>query len=256
MRVATEPIDDAPGMEPEQPGPRLGGTDVFRGSLVILTAVVIGGFIIGRGLSPADTSATDEVDPAAATIEGDATGDIELTPVDPLGDEETTSTTEGPIAAVPTESTEPPADAAEVTPGVEAETDTEADTETETGTDDEATSDDVELAEDAQDLRPPEEVKVLVLNGAQTQGIAGRGTETLKAGSYLTGEPKNATSQRPSAIYYVETYEAEALAVAEVFGPNLDTLVQPLDPEDIPIDDTQDAHILVVIGADQLIPIF
>jgi hypothetical protein len=104
-------------------------------------------------------------------------------------------------------------------------------------------------------VRAPSEVKVLVLNGAQTQGIAGRGTEVLQAASYQTGAPKNANSQRPSAVYYIEGYQAEALAVAEAFGPGLETLVQPLDQNDLPIDDLQASHVIVVIGADQLLPI-
>ncbi|MEM7276174.1 MAG: LytR C-terminal domain-containing protein [Actinomycetota bacterium] len=218
MRVATEHIDDGAEIEPE-PGPRLGGTDVFRGALVILTALVIGGFIIGRGLDATDTD-VDEVDPAAATIEGEATGDAELTPADGL---ETSTTTIAPAPA--TTATTAVVESTEVVPTTPA-------------------------------LRPPAEVKVLVLNGAQVQGIAGRATEALQAASYLTGEPKNATSQRPSAVYYVEGYEADARAVAEVFGPDLDTLVQPLDPTDVPIDDTQGAHVLVVIGGDDLIPVF
>ena len=40
-----------------------------------------------------------------------------------------------------------------------------------------------------------------------------------------------------------------------MYGPGLETLVQPLDPADPPIDDMQDAAVIVVIGPNGLIPI-
>ncbi|MEM7321766.1 MAG: LytR C-terminal domain-containing protein [Actinomycetota bacterium] len=211
MRVATDQIDEVPAIAPEPRGPRLGGTDVFRGSLVILTALVIGGFVITRGLD--ESSAEDTT--AEAVADADAADDAA------------------------------PAEATTTTAVVTTVPETTAPTVAET----------TAVAPEGPAVRAPSEVKVLVLNGAQTQGIAGRGTEVLQAASYQTGAPKNATTQRPSAIYYIEGYQAEALAVGETFGPGLETLVQPLDPADIPIDDTQAAHIIVVIGADQLLPI-
>ena len=104
-------------------------------------------------------------------------------------------------------------------------------------------------------LRSPAEGKVLVLNGAQTQGIAARGTEALLAANYKTAAPKNAVDQRPSAVLYTEGYEAEAVAVTAVFGVGLEGLAQPLDAANMPIDDTQESNIIVVIGPDSAIPI-
>lgn len=218
MRVATDQIDEVPAIAPEPRGPRLGGTDVFRGSLVILTALIIGGFVISRGL---DEPSTDET----ATEETTGSEEISIAGTeDAVTDSATTSTAAG--AAVTPDTT---------APAVVEET--------------------TAVAPEGPAVRAPSEVKVLVLNGAQTQGIAGRGTEVLQAASYQTGAPKNANSQRPSAVYYIEGYQAEALAVAEAFGPGLETLVQPLDQNDLPIDDLQASHIIVVIGADQLLPI-
>ncbi len=218
MRVATDQIDEVPAIAPEPRGPRLGGTDVFRGSLVILTALIIGGFVISRGLDEpsADETATEE---ATGSEEVSVSGTEDATT-----DAATTSTAAGAVATP--ETTAPPV--------VEETT---------------------AVAPEGPAVRAPSEVKVLVLNGAQTQGIAGRGTEVLQAASYQTGAPKNANSQRPSAVYYIEGYQAEALAVAEAFGPGLETLVQPLDQNDLPIDDLQASHVIVVIGADQLLPI-
>lgn len=235
MRLAADDRPEAEAPPPAQRNARLGGTDIFRGALVILTAVVIGGFVISRGLDRDDvvgstTSPAGEVDPAPAEA------------VD--GDDDPTVTTPSTLiddSAITGE--DPPAD-----PATDTTDETAADAGdamADEGTDDPA----------APALRPPAEVKVLVLNGAQTQGIAARGTEALQAASYLTAAPKNATTQRPSAIYYVDDYQAEAGAVAAVFAGGLDTLVQPLDPADPPIDDLQDAKVIVVIGTDDLIPI-
>lgn len=223
MRVATDQIDEVPAIAPEPRGPRLGGTDVFRGSLVILTALIIGGFVISRGLDePAENEAATEETTGSQEVavdnstDGAATGET-------AADDATTSTATGVVANPDTT--------------VPAAVDT------------------TEVAPEGPAVRVPSEVKVLVLNGAQTQGIAGRGTEVLQAASYQTGAPKNANSQRPSAVLYIEGYQAEAVAVAAAFGPGLETLVQPLDPADAPIDDLQGSHVVVVIGADQLLPI-
>ncbi len=102
----------------------------------------------------------------------------------------------------------------------------------------------------------PAEVTVLVLNGTNgIKGVAGRGTEVAAGAGFATAEAKNADVDGPSVVLYVEGYEAEALAVAAVFGPGLEGLVQPLDPADLPIDDTQESSIIVILGPDNLIPL-
>ena len=246
MKLAADdrPEADAPRSAPRNA--RLGGTDIFRGALVILTAVVIGGFVISRGLDNEDraestTAPAADVDPAGAGAgQDDANGDS--------GDESsptTPSTLVDDSALTGATTDEGTAD------------DTTATAEDGTAAGDDSADDAMEDGSDATPtaLRPPAEVKVLVLNGAQTQGIAARGTEALQAASYLTAAPKNATTQRPSAIYYADGYQLEAAEVATVFGSDLGTLVQALDPADPPIDDLQDANVIVVIGTDDLIPI-
>lgn len=229
MRLATEePTDQEPVRPPNRPA-RLGGTDIFRGALVIITAIVIGGFVISRGLDQGaddQVSAADETE-TAAEMESELEPEAEVTPngsttlpedqetADPVEDTDTSLTPSEPEGEVMPEDTTP----------------------------------------EAPLVRPPAEVKVLVLNGAQTRGIAARGTETLLAASYQTAAPKNARTERSSAVLYAEGFQVEAVAVANVFGPGLEGLVQPIDPADLPIDDIQGANVIVVIGNDDLIPI-
>ena len=93
------------------------------------------------------------------------------------------------------------------------------------------------------------------MNAGGPQGIAGRATELLQAASYTTSAAKNADVNGPSAIYYVDGFQAEALAVASVFGPGLDDLVQPLDPANPPTADSQESAVIVVVGNDDVIAV-
>lgn len=235
MRLATEERTHEEPVRASGGSTRLGGTDIFRGALVIVTAIVIGGFLISRGVDT--TTAGDELtSPDTSVVETATIGsEDEAAGIEEAGGVSTTpatATDEAPVPA-PVDTTDPAA----VPEGEDGEVLPE------------------DTVPEAPVLRPPAEVKVLVLNAAQTQGIAARGTEALLALNYTTGAPKNANSRRPSAILYTESYQPEALAVAAVFGPGLESLVQPLDPADPPIDDTQQANVIVVIGPDDLIPI-
>ncbi len=225
MRLATEERTEREAVRPGARNARLGGTDIFRGALVIVTAVVIGGFVISRGLDGNDSQEVTSPDTSVVELDDAAQPGDTLTGTT-LIDDQAVTTPSSPIVSQPT-----PADqsTSEVTP--------------------------TETPPDVPSLRPPAEVRVLVLNGAKTQGIAARGTEALLAEGYQTAAPKNATTQRPSAVLFIEGYQAEATEVAAVYGPGLETLVQPLDPADPPIDDMQDAAVIVVIGPDGLIPI-
>ena len=225
MRLATEERTEREAVRPGTRNARLGGTDIFRGALVIVTAVVIGGFVISRGLDGNDSQEVTSPDTSVVELDDAAQPGDTLTGTT-LIDDQAVTTPSSPIVSQPT-----PADqsTSEVTP--------------------------TETTPDVPSLRPPAEIRVLVLNGAKTQGIAARGTEALLAEGYQTAAPKNATTQRPSAVLFIEGYQAEATEVAAVYGPGLETLVQPLDPADPPIDDMQDAAVIVVIGPDGLIPI-
>lgn len=104
--------------------------------------------------------------------------------------------------------------------------------------------------------RDPSEVKVLVLNGTDgLAGVAGRGTEVVLAANYRTGEPENADVVGPSVVLFQPGYEAEAKAVAELFGADPDAVVQPFDAATSPVPDTQEAHVIVRIGNDGVIQV-
>ncbi len=107
--------------------------------------------------------------------------------------------------------------------------------------------------------RDPSEVKVLVLNGTDADnrvaGVAGAGTDLLKPFNYIVLEPKDADVNGPSAVFFTEGFQAEANAVAAVFGVEPSTVVQPLDPTTSPIADTQGANIVVRVGSDGVIKV-
>ncbi len=104
--------------------------------------------------------------------------------------------------------------------------------------------------------RDPSEVAVLVVNGTENlKGVAGRGTDILKTSNYITREPKNADVNGPSVILYTDGYQAEANAVAAIYGVDPATYVQPFDPASSPIADTQEANIVVRIGNDGVIQV-
>ena len=202
---------------------RLGGTDVFRGALVIITALIIGGIVIGRGLDRSDNAEAVSQDEASADVADPAAPADAADEADEAnGGQETTVTTAVAITTSTVATTEVPVE--QTVPTVP-------------------------------ELRNPAEVTVLVLNGAQTQGIAARGTEILKAASYTTGAPKNADQGGPSAVLYAEGFDLEAVEVAATFAAGLEPIVAPLDPANLPIQDTQNADVIVIIGNDNLIPV-
>jgi hypothetical protein len=104
--------------------------------------------------------------------------------------------------------------------------------------------------------RDASEVAVLVTNGTDgLKGIAGRGTDILKTNNYITRDPKNADVVGPSVILYTEGFEAEAAAVAAVYGVDPSLVVQPFDPANSPIADIQEADIIVRVGNDGVIQV-
>ena len=103
-------------------------------------------------------------------------------------------------------------------------------------------------------ILPPEQVRVQVFNGTDTQGAAGRMTTTLAASNYVTLPPKNAPDggQYDTSSVYFSTpdYLANAGHVASLLGVTNPGVIQQL-PNLSPI--THDrAHIIVVIGDDGL----
>lgn len=103
--------------------------------------------------------------------------------------------------------------------------------------------------------RSPAEVLTLALNGTEPResGVAGRTRDRLQAAGYLAADPKNADTSGPSVILFVEGYESDARAIAEIFGVDADAVVAPFDPATSPIADTQNANVIVMAGSDGVI---
>lgn len=185
---------------------------LMRGVLVIVTAVAIGAFVLSRGL---DDSSIEAVAAAGDEV---ATDDAE-------------GSTSSTLAAV----------AATTSSTAGSDQTTEAESTTSTVTEPAAPV-----------IRAPADVSVLVLNAAGAKGVAGRGSELLQGAGYGVLAPKNATKLGPTAVLYTENFDAEARAVAEVFGVD-PVVVAAYDPASPPINDIRDAIVIVVIGQDGLI---
>jgi LytR cell envelope-related transcriptional attenuator len=101
-------------------------------------------------------------------------------------------------------------------------------------------------------VRPPQEVRVLVINAAKIDGIAGEITDALAEIGYQTLTPGNAPQQDESVVFSKSEFDAEATAVATAVGeakPIAEgALTEPL-PDPSPIAGTETADIVVVIGA-------
>lgn len=211
------------------------GTNVVRGGLVLAVALLVGGYLFSRIDDPgtisgsgqavdAGTDAGAELDPAGAEATVDDTGAA-------MGDTGATG------AADATTATNPDGSAMTSVAGTSQADDT-------------ATT-----ASTAPALREPAQVTVIVLNGSEESGIAALGTEKATTAGYKTLVAKNADETQGSAIYYTDGFEAEATALAQVYGPALETLVEPLDTEDPPSSEIDGADIIVVLGTDGLIPV-
>ncbi len=100
-------------------------------------------------------------------------------------------------------------------------------------------------------LRPPNEVKVLVLNGAGIGGVAGRNTDRFKAANYRTANPGD-TEPSASQVLYMDGYQAEAEDIAttfyEVDAATVVAAYSTIDPA--PTENTEESNIVVIIGND------
>jgi hypothetical protein len=91
------------------------------------------------------------------------------------------------------------------------------------------------------EVRPPEEVTVLVLNSVGTAGLAGRVTGLLDELGYNTLEPDNYEPRLDqSVIWYKEGYGPEAQDLAA----NFPDAVTEFNPDGLP-----EADIVVLLGA-------
>lgn len=245
-----EPVPDPIDPHDQNPDPaedrraRYGGTDLFRGVLVVLLALAVGGYLLTRSLEAPSGDDTVTADDETAVANDDLDG----------------ATDEDLVPAAPDESEAAAADnsTADGTAGADSADQAAADQ----GGDNLASDEDSNAGDTTDDttttgpaIRPPNEVTVQVLNATDRKGIAGQGTDLLSLAGYATVPAGNALEAQPSAILYTEGFEDEALAVATILGTGLESLVQPLDPSLILSEDPVAADVVVVLGNDDAIPI-
>jgi hypothetical protein len=98
-------------------------------------------------------------------------------------------------------------------------------------------------------VKPPAQVKVLVLNGSSKNGAAQRAADALKAKGYVTLPSGNATAVTATIVYFVPGFEREAKAVAAALGSPPLPAVAPLPAT--PPAPAGDANVVVVLGPDK-----
>ena len=101
------------------------------------------------------------------------------------------------------------------------------------------------------DLLEQAGVRVLVANGTDVPGRAAAATDILIAQRGYNAFPANVNRDvnlLPYVVYHLEDYDANAREVADLLDIDR-TLLAPM-PIDPPVDDLDDAHILVVLGQD------
>lgn len=242
-----EPPDD--DVAPTGLNFRAGGTDLFRGVLVVLAALAVGAFIVTQSLDDTEDESSAATSGAETDDGSDAAAALDSAGSDEMAEDQTDPAMTSDDAM--TDTSDPAAPAAD-----DAGTATTTASAGET-TAPEATSTSTSLA-DAMTPRAPDEVAVVVLNATDQKGIAGKGTELLDLSSYNTAAAGNVTDDnfgRGSVILYREGYQADAIAVAQVFADGLEGLVQPYDETAPPADDIGAANVIVILGIDDAIPI-
>ena len=196
----------------------------IKGVVLVLALIAAGAFVLARGLDDGDDSAPVATQPTAeATMAPEEIPDPVETPSDG-GDEAETP------APAPDE-TQPAAPAPEVTqpPAPDPEEELEC--------------------------RDPSTIGVLVANGTDVSGAAGRLSGELNAANYVTLQPVNSPSpQTSSAFYYRAGYEVDARCIANVLGVGAGPFFPMSDPPPggITLETLGNAYVLILIGPDSL----
>ena len=136
----------------------------------------------------------------------------------------------------------PEADAGETTSLPATSSTSSTSTMATTTTAPETTSTSTTVATTTVPVRPPEEVRVVVLNSVGLAGAAGRKTQELADAGYQTQQAGDLEpEQDPSRIWYREGFAAEANALL-AFLP--DASVEPIPDPEL----EQGADVVVVLG--------
>ena len=195
----------------------------LKGVVLVLALIAAGAFVLARGLNDDDDSSAVATQPTP-----EATAGAEEIP-DPV--------------ETPTDGEEP------------AETPAPAPEETDTPDPaPEATQPPLVDEEEELECRDPSTIGVLVANGTDVSGAAGRLSGELNTFNYVTMPPVNASPQTGSAFYYRAGYEVDALCIAGLLGEG-EKPVWPMPdppPGGITLETLGNAFVLILIGPDSL----
>ena len=204
------------------------GSAAARGGVLIAVAVILGLIILAVGYDGGDDSAAIGDDPSDDTSADDPSDDTtDSTPADDAPDDDTDGT-----------------------PGDDTD-----DAPTDDAPDDDAPDDTDDPPVTTPSARPPGEVKVVVANGVGEPGLAGTTAGVLSTAGYVTEPTNTATKpQTTSQVLWIDGYEEEAKAVADVIGAPASVIIQaPADPTALVEATTvADFHIFVIQGDDRL----
>lgn len=97
-------------------------------------------------------------------------------------------------------------------------------------------------------VKPPGEVKVVVLNGSGglAKGVAGASTEKLQGLGYQTIDPGNAEAREVTVVLFAEGFQPDAEAIKTALGVSgtVELLEDPPSPE------AAGANVIVLLGQD------
>ena len=197
----------------------------LKGVVLVLALIAAGAFVLARGLDDEEDS-----EPAAAQPTPTATMEAEEIP-DPVDE---TPTDDGDTAPTPAPAPEETLEATAPPP--------------------EETQAPAPDPEEELECRDPSTIGVLVANGTDVSGAAGRLSGELNTANYITLPPVNATPQVNSAFYYRAGYEVDAQCIARLLGEIEKPLFPMPDPPPggITLDTLGNAYVLILIGPDSL----
>ncbi|WP_419925029.1 LytR C-terminal domain-containing protein [Candidatus Poriferisocius sp.] len=196
----------------------------LRGVVLVLALIAAAAFVLARGLDddgPAPVAAeataepTAEAEPTSDSAETPSGGDTATATPAPATDE-----TQPPASDPAADETQPPAS----DPGEPPE------------------------------CRDPSTIGVLVANGTDVTGAAGRLAAELNAANYVTLPPVNAGAQTSSAFYFRAGYEVDAQCVASQLGVGAGPFFPMSDPPPggVTLETLGNAYVLILIGPDSL----
>ncbi|MCY3576436.1 MAG: LytR C-terminal domain-containing protein [bacterium] len=196
----------------------------LKGVVLVLALIAAGAFVLARGLDDESDS-----EPAASQPTPTATMEAEEIP-DPVDETPTDDGDTAPTPAPAPEETQAPDPAPEETQAPAPD------------------------PEEELECRDPSTIGVLVANGTDVSGAAGRLSGELNTANYITLPPVNATPQVNSAFYYRAGYEVDAQCIARLLGETEKPLFPMPDPPPggITLDTLGNAYVLVLIGPDSL----